>query len=145
MAPPGFIGHMYVYTCIYLYYFMHSYADRPKQGWMYGMLMDGKIGYFLEDHVTAIIDPIGSIKEKLQAGKAKVTDLPISKPTQFSHELHWGKNGEKWGKTEEELIRYVVTGLPLDTTFFNVVYVHVCKFVCLLGLLLGSPVDRATA
>ena len=43
---------------------------RPKQGWMFGMLEDGKVGYFLEDHVTDIIDPIGDIKEKLQTGKA---------------------------------------------------------------------------
>ena len=69
------------------------------------MLMDGKIGYFLEDHVTTCIDPIGDIKEKLQAGKAKVAALPISGPTQVSHELHWGKNGEKWGETEKELTR----------------------------------------
>ena len=25
---------------------------RPKQGWLYGMLMNGKVGYLLEDHVT---------------------------------------------------------------------------------------------
>ena len=78
---------------------------RPKQGWMYGMLMNGRIGYFLEDHVTTSIDPIGDIKGKLQAGKAKVEQLPISGPTQVSHELHWGKNGEKWGQTEKELTR----------------------------------------
>ena len=80
---------------------------RPKNGWLYGMTTDGRIGYFLEDHVTTILDPIGDIKEKLQAGKYKVAELPISAPTQVSHELHWGKNGEKWGKTEEELMRLV--------------------------------------
>ena len=70
------------------------------------MLIDGKMGYFLEDHVTNIVDPIGDIKGKIQAGKAKVTDLPISKPTQFSHDSHWSKDGEIWGKTEQDLRRY---------------------------------------
>ena len=79
---------------------------RPKQGWMYGMLMNGRIGYFLEDHVTTSIDPIGDIKGRIQSGKAKVEQLPISGPTQVSHELHWGKNGEKWGETEKELTRW---------------------------------------
>ena len=60
------------------------------------MVTDGKIGYFLEDHVTTILDPIGG---KIQVGKAKVAQLPIS------HDGHWGKNGEKLGKTEEELMR----------------------------------------
>jgi serine/threonine protein kinase len=77
--------------------------NKPKQGWMYGMLMNGMIGYFLEDHVTTSIDPIGDLKGKIQSGKAKVEQLPISGPTQVSHELHWGKNGEKWGETEKEL------------------------------------------
>jgi serine/threonine protein kinase len=81
--------------------------NKPKQDWLYGMLVDGKIGYFLEDHVTDIIDPIGDIKGKIQAGKVKVKDLPISGPTLVDHELHWGKNGERWGKTEEELRRYI--------------------------------------
>ena len=78
--------------------------DRPKQGWMFGMLEDGKVGYFLEEHVTDIIDPIGDIKEKLQTGKARVADLPISGPTQVSHELHWGKDGTKWSNAPEELM-----------------------------------------
>ena len=67
------------------------------------MLQGGKIGYFLADHVTSVIDPIGDIKEKLQSGKAKVTDLPISGPSQVSHECHWGQDGKKWGNPEEEL------------------------------------------
>ena len=86
---------------------MYIVHCRPKQDWFYGMLVDGKIGYFLEDHVTDIIDPIGDIKGKIQAGKVKVKDLPISGPTLVDHELHWGKNGERWGKTEEELRRYI--------------------------------------
>ena len=67
--------------------------------------MNGKIGYFLEDHVTTSIDPIGDIKDKLQTGRMKVTELPISGPTEVSHQLHWGKNGEKWGDTDKELTR----------------------------------------
>ena len=70
------------------------------------MLQTGKMGYFLEDHVTDVINPIGDIKETLQSGKKKVENLPISGPTAVNHDSHWGKDGKKWGDLENELKRY---------------------------------------
>ena len=55
--------------------------------------------------MTDVINPIGDIKEKLQSGKAKVEDLPISGPTAVNHDSHWGKDGKKWGDLENELKR----------------------------------------
>ena len=123
---------MYMYnnfTCVHLYSVLkYTLRCRPKQGWLYGMLDDGKIGYFLEDHVTTFIDPIGDIKVKLQTGKAKVTDLPISGPTLVCHDTHWDKNGEKWGKTKEELLRYTCTYI-VHVPYFQMVQIAI-NFVC---------------
>ena len=91
--------YMYVYTT----YTHTQHTHRPKPDWAYGMLQDGKTGYFLEDHVTKIIDPIGDIKEKLKSGRASVGDLPIGTPTHVSHQLHWGKDGTKWSNADDLL------------------------------------------
>ena len=83
------------------------YPIRPKAEWTFGMKVSGEIGLFQADHVTTELDPVGELKEKVQSGKAKAADLPISQPTFVSHEYHWGFDGNKWASEssrEQELI-----------------------------------------
>ena len=51
----------------------------------------GEVGHFRADYVTS------ELQEKVASGKAKVSDLPIGRPTNVSHDYHWGFDGKKWG------------------------------------------------
>ena len=60
------------------------------------MKATGEVGHFLADHVTEELEPLTDLKELVQSGKAKASELPISGPTSVSHEYHWGQDGKKW-------------------------------------------------
>lgn len=61
------------------------------------MKVSGAFGHFPADHVSLDLDPVADLKEKLQSKKAKASTLPIGSPTYVSHEMHWGRDGKKWG------------------------------------------------
>lgn len=91
----------------YTHYVTYLYSIRPKPEWTFGMKASGEIGLFQADHVSTELDPVGELKEKVQSGKAKAANLPISQPTFVSHEYHWGNDGMKWGSQaarEQEMI-----------------------------------------
>ncbi len=85
-----------------------SLQYRPKAEWIFGMRANGEVGHFLAEHVTTEINPIGQLKEKVMSGKAKASELPISNPTDVTHDYHMGKDGKKWtvdGPMAEEQAR----------------------------------------
>ena len=87
---------------------------------MFGMKMSGEIGLFEADHVSSALDPVGDLKEKVQSGKAKAANLPISHPTFVNHDYHWGYDGKKWGSEATRQQGYV---LAQDVTM-NIKYQH---------------------
>ena len=60
------------------------------------MKATGEIGHFLAEHVSEELEPLTNLKERVQSGKAKASEFPISEPTSVSHEYHWGRDGKKW-------------------------------------------------
>ena len=77
------------------------------------MKANGEVGHFLADHVSEELEPLTNLKEKVQSGKAKASEMHISEPTSMSHEYHWGRDGNKWVAEETDdspsLARYVPT------------------------------------
>ena len=80
------------------------------------MKVTGEIGHFLADHVTAQIDTIDHLREKVQSGKARVSKFPISGPTDVSHDYHWGRDGKKWFANEVQ--NHDIAGYVLCDSLF---------------------------